>query len=251
MNTPLIGITAYPYIMPGHGWDYDICYRANALAVERAGGLPVLIPAALKPETLRALFDRVDAVLLPGGGDVNPDRYHEAPHPTIGGVNDIRDTAETLFTQWSVEDKRPILGICRGMQIMNVALGGSLIQDIPSEVTTTLVHDVEDGIPRSTIMHEVAITDDSHLAQILGTSLVQVNSLHHQAVDMPSSLVRITAKAPDGVPEAMEIPNHPFAMAVQWHPEDMLNGGDGRMQRLFDAFVQAVRESVETRALSR
>lgn len=248
MNIPLIGITAYPYVMPGRGWDYDICYRGNVRAVERAGGLPVLIPAALDPKTLRALYERVDGILLPGGGDVNPERYHESPHPKVGGVNDIRDTAESLFTQWSIEDKRPIFGICRGMQIMNVALGGSLVQDIPSEVTTTLRHDVVDGEPRSLLMHEVAIHENARLAQILGTPSIQVNSLHHQAVENPSPLVRIVANAPDGVPEAMEVPNHPFAMAVQWHPEDMLDSGDGRMQRLFDAFVQAVRESMATHA---
>lgn len=247
MRAPLIGITAYPYVMPGHGWDYDICYRGNARAVERAGGLPILIPAALEAKTLRGLFDRVDGILLPGGGDVNPQRYHETPHPTIGGVNDIRDTAEALLTQWSVEDNRPIFGICRGMQIMNVALGGSLVQDIPSEIDTTLRHDIHDGEPRSTILHTIQIADDTRLAQILGASSVQVNSLHHQSVETPAPIARIIATAPDGVAEALEVPDHAFAMAVQWHPEDMLDSGDGRMQKLFDAFVQAVRDTMAAR----
>jgi putative glutamine amidotransferase len=241
MRKPLIGITAYEFIRP-EGWLYDVCYRANSKAIEHAGGLPVLIPASMSSETLRGIYERVDAVLLPGGGDVDPARYtSETQHSTVGGIDAKRDNAELLMTQWAVEEDRPVFGICRGIQVMNVALGGTLIQDIPSATHTQLTHDTPHTEPRSTLLHEVEIESNSKLASILGTTHIPVNSLHHQAIATPSPAIRITAHAPDGIPEAMELPGKTFAMAVQWHPEDLVNN-DERMQKLFDAFVAAARD---------
>ncbi|MCU0512832.1 MAG: gamma-glutamyl-gamma-aminobutyrate hydrolase family protein [Anaerolineae bacterium] len=242
MNKPLIGITAYSYHRPDSGWLYDVCYRGNARAIERAGGLPVLIPTGLPEADLRGIYDRVDAVLLPGGGDVNPQRYHAATqHPTVGGIDDSRDTTEMLMTRWAVDEDRPVLGICRGIQVMNVALGGTLIQDIPSTVAAPLVHDIARDKPRSTRMHDVTIEPGTRLAQIVGTAALPVNSLHHQAIATPAAPVKITACAPDGVPEALEVPERSFVLAVQWHPEDMIDD-EPRMQRLFEAFVSAARD---------
>lgn len=244
MKKPLIGITAYSYVRPDSGWLYDVCYRGNARAVERAGGLPVLIPSGLDEATLRGIYDRMDGILLPGGGDVNPKRYTSGTqHPTVGSIDDSRDTTELLMTRWAVAEDVPVFGICRGIQIMNVALGGTLIQDIPSALHTDLRHDISRDLPRSTIMHEVAIKPGTRLAQIIGSTTVPVNSLHHQAIEQPAPAVSIVAHATDGVPEALEIPDKQFVMAVQWHPEDMLDG-DERMQHLFDAFVQAARQRV-------
>ena len=201
--------------------------------------MPVLVPAVLDVETLRGIYERLDAMLLPGGEDVNPARYDAAMHPMVKVVDDLRDTAELALARWSVEDDRPVFGICRGIQVMNVALGGTLVQDIPSVIHTDLSHDIESGQPRSTLLHTVSVDADSRLASILGQTELMVNSLHHQAIEQPASAFRVIAHAPDGIPEAVEIPDAHFAMAVQWHPEDM--EADGPMRHLFAAFVDAAR----------
>jgi putative glutamine amidotransferase len=244
MKQPLIGITAYSYTKPSNGWLYDVCYRGNSQAIQRAGGLPVLIPAVLDDASLRAIYERMDAILLPGGGDVEPTRYtSDAPHPKVGSVDPLRDNAEILMAQWAADEDRPVFGICRGIQVMNVALGGTLIQDIGSTIPTDLTHNLSSSQPRATIMHEVQIKTGTRLADILGTTHIPVNSLHHQAVATPAPGTTVVANAPDGVIEALEVPDKAFMMAVQWHPEDMLDV-DNRMQRLFDAFVQAARENM-------
>lgn len=237
---PLIGVTAYTRINQETGWQYDVSYAQNALAVERAGGLPVLVPSTLSMESLRAIYERLDGVLLPGGGDVDPKYYQQDAHPTVHLVDDDRDRTEIAMTQWAVQDDVPVFGICRGIQVMNVALGGTLVQDIPSQVQTELIHDIPNDKPRSTRLHAVKLDESSRLARITGANLLEVNSLHHQAIGTPAPVIRVTAHAPDGVIEAMEIPDKHFAMAVQWHPEDM--GDDERMRRIFENFVEAARQ---------
>lgn len=228
------------------GRPYNRFYMANFFAVEQAGGLPVAIPAGLREDTLRDIYQRLDGVLLPGGADVDPALYGETPHAKTYGIDAPRDAVELTLARWTVADDRPLLGICRGHQVINVALGGSLVQDIPSQVTTTLTHDQADELPRTNRLHEVAIDPTSRLAAILGTTRVQVNSLHHQAVAQPAPVAVITAHAPDGVIEALEIPDKRFAVSVQWHPED-LAGDDAQMAALFAAFVAAAREYAESK----
>ncbi len=240
---PLIGITTHFLPIQEGGRPYHVTYGRNSLAIERAGGLPVIIPSGLDVSTLRALYERVDAVLVPGGGDVNPDRYNASRHSSVHRVDDARDQSEINVVRWSIEDDRPLFGVCRGNQLINVALGGTLVQDIPSQVDTTIKHDYpQPDIPHSHRAHEITIDENSRLAQIIGATSVIVNSLHHQAVKQPAPTVTVTAYAPDGIIEALEIPGLHFALSVQWHPEDMIDD-DPAMQRLFDAFVQAARES--------
>jgi len=236
---PLIGITTAT--VNDDGKLFNRVYAPNAHAVARAGGLPVYIPTGLDEDSLRALYERLDGVLLPGGSDVDPAYYHEAAHPALKAIDVKRDWTELTLARWVVEDDRPLFGICRGHQVINVALGGSLVQDIPSQVETTLVHDASDELPRSARIHDIEIAPDSRLASILGTSHVMVNSLHHQSVARPAPDVSVTAYAPDGVIEALELPERRFALSVQWHPEDLC-ADDVTMQGLFDAFVQAARE---------
>jgi putative glutamine amidotransferase len=238
MSKPLIGITAYDYAKPENGWHYDISYCKNAAAIERAGGLPVLIPSSLQQETLRGIYERLDAVLLPGGADVNPAQYNTQPHPKLGAFSDERDKMELAMASWALADDLPILGICRGIQLLNVAMGGSLVQDIPSAIETELRHDIENDEPRNTFLHDVQIDEDSRLADILGDTKFTVNSLHHQALLNVAPNAKVVAKAPDGIIEAIEVPDKHFVMAVQWHPEDLLDD-DSRMENLFKAFVQA------------
>jgi len=241
MRQPLIGISAYSYIKPNNGWSYDISYAPNAAAIERSGGLPVLIPSTLDLETLRAIFERLDAVLLPGGGDVNPDQYHAPRGEILKEVDDLRDKMEIAMTRWSVDEDRPVMGICRGIQVMNVALGGTLVQDIPTHIATDLRHNIQaPDEPRSMLLHDVQLKDGTRLASILGEQQIAVNSVHHQALGNLAPGLHVTAVAPDGISEGVELPDRTFAMAVQWHPEDLIDH-DARMQKLFDAFVQAAR----------
>jgi putative glutamine amidotransferase len=240
MLRPLIGITAYTRDWVEKGWEYDVSYASNAVAIEKAGGLPVLIPAKVELATLRAIYERLDGVLLPGGGDVDPEIYQAEKHATTGNIDDDRDRTEIALTQWAMEDDLPAFGICRGIQVMNVAMGGTLMQDIPSMVDTTLVHDVPSSKPRGTLLHEVKLDQDSRLAGIIGQPIVNVNSLHHQSIEKPAPTVRVTGYAPDGVVEAIEVPEKHFIMAVQWHPEDLID--DSRMLNIFTSFVDAARE---------
>lgn len=138
----------------------------------------------------------------------------------------------------------PILGICRGIQLLNVAMGGSLVQDIPSAIETELRHDIENGEPRNTFLHDVQLVSDSRLATILGDTTFTVNSLHHQALLNVAPNAKIVAKAPDGIVEAIEVPDKAFVIAVQWHPEDLLDD-DSRMENLFKALVQAAQERMK------
>lgn len=240
----MIGITSADSVQ--NGKLYNRVYAPNAQAIARAGGLPVFIPTGLDEVTLRALYERLDALLLPGGPDVDPSYYGAARHPMTLEIDDRRDQLELTVTRWAVQDDLPVFGICRGIQVLNVALGGTLVQDIPSEVASPAPHDIPEGLPRSTRIHEVTIDERSRLARILGTTRVEVNSLHHQSVEQPAPGVVITAHAPDGVVEALEAPDHHFVLSVQWHPEDLYEG-DEAMMRLFTAFVQAARERSASR----
>ncbi len=244
MPRPLIGITAYNYIKPTSGWRYDVCYGKNAVAVENAGGLPVLIPSMVSLETLRGIYERLDGVMLPGGGDVNPTRYNDEAETDIKlyEISDERDEMEISMTQWAIEDDLPVLGICRGIQVMNVALGGSLVQDIPARIKTDLRHTIKSPQeePRSLLLHDVAVSEGSLLASVLGETKVTVNSIHHQALRNVAPNATISAVAPDGIVEGIELPDKNFVLGVQWHPEDMVED-DTRMQNLFNSFVEASR----------
>lgn len=201
--------------------------------------MPVLIPSGVEAETLRAVYDRVDGVLLPGGGDINPSYYAAMPHPQTHQPDESRDLAEITVARWAVEEDRPLLGICRGHQLLNVALGGSLVQDIPSQIETSLQHDHSLAISRAYRAHAVDITPESRLAQIIGHTQYSVNSLHHQSVATPGEGLVVTSYAPDGIIESVERPDKHFVISVQWHPEDM---DEGAMHRLFKSFVEAASE---------
>lgn len=245
---PLIGITTAESVE--NGKSYHRSYARNAWAIADAGGLPVYVPTGLDEATLRDIYERLDAVLLPGGPDVDPTYYGADRHPQTIEIDDARDTLELTLARWTYDDDRPLFGICRGHQVMNVAFGGTLIQDIPSEVETELAHATPSTLPRNTIRHEVEINPDSRLAAILGTAHVSVNSLHHQSVERAGTGVQITGKSPDGVVEALEVPNKRYMLSVQWHPEDLYNNDDA-MKRLFASFVQAARESAASESAAR
>jgi len=227
-------------------------YQRNAAAVASAGGLPVYVPTGMDEVTLRGIYERLDAVLLPGGPDVDPAEYSKPRHPTVtdSRVDAARDYLELTLARWQYEDDRPTFGICRGHQVLNVALGGTLVQDIPDELDTPLAHDQQDDQPRYRLAHDITIQSGSRLAAILGTTQTQVNSLHHQSVEHAAPGVNVTAFAPDGVVEAIEVPDRRFMLSVQWHPEDLYNGSE-MMTRLFKAFVDAAADYAERRTNGR
>jgi putative glutamine amidotransferase len=207
-------------------------------AVQRAGGVPVLLPPQLVSPARDALWSRLDALLLTGGGDVDPARYGQPPHPTVYEICAARDDLELDLTRRALDEGLPFLAICRGIQVLNVALGGTLVQDVASATGSLIQHSQKDK--RSVPTHAVKVDTASRLAGILGCAALEVNTLHHQSIDRPGDGLRIVAHAPDGVAEGAEVPAHSFAVAVQWHPEELV-GQDAAARNLFDALMDAAR----------
>ncbi len=201
-----------------------------------AGGVSLPIPPTLPDAMLREIYEDLDGLLLAGGVDMGPALYGEPPHARLGRQDPARDHVELELTRWALADGLPLFGICRGIQMLNVAAGGSLYQDISSQVEGALQHP-NGKAPRDAITHTVRVTPGSKLHAILGEAEVGVNSLHHQAVKRIAAGFIVTAESPDGLVEAMEGVDQPFCLAVQWHPEELteLPG----MRALFRAFVEA------------
>jgi putative glutamine amidotransferase len=240
MNPPLIGITA-PRILNSAGAPMTALNEVYTRAVARAGAVPVIIPVGLPDEILQALLPHVDGVLFSGGGDVETSRYHGLDHPCVGDVDPDRDRIEVLLVEQVVQRGTPFLGICRGIQVINVALGGTLYSHILDQHAGALKHDYYPDYPRDYPAHEVTITTGSRLAEILGVTQVPTNSLHHQAIQQPAPGLRVLAHAPDGIVEAVEYTGHPFGLGVQWHPEWMPDSLP--MQALFRAFTSAASQA--------
>jgi putative glutamine amidotransferase len=212
--------------------------RSYVNALLRVGAAPVLIPHMADKAALRSAYEQLDGLLLPGGGDVDPVHYGESRHAKCNEPSAERDNTELALARWAMEAGMPLLAICRGIQVLNVALGGSLFQDIQAQVPGAERHAWYPNYPRDRLSHTVSLTPEARLAHIAGESTLPVNSLHHQSVkDIAPGLV-VTGHSPDGIIEAVEAPEHPFAIGVQWHPEE-LAGSDRRAQRLFEAFVEA------------
>ena len=243
---PLIGITVNfdPLYDFGRGismgnigghWDYisgDYIY-----AVERGGGIPVLLPRTLDVETLHPMIDTLDGILVSGGNDLDPSLWNERISAASGRVIPERDVYDLEVLRYAYAQGKPLLCICRGFQVLNVAFGGSLIQDLPS--AGELQHNIL-NTPREIPVHRVDVTDkNSWLYRIFGDT-IQTNSFHHQAVREAKAPVRITAVSEDGIVEGIEVSGgHPFVVGVQWHPEKMFNS---EIQlKLFKAFVEACR----------
>ncbi|OGN94292.1 MAG: hypothetical protein A2Z71_05050 [Chloroflexi bacterium RBG_13_50_21] len=237
MPKPLIGLTTSrmpnPSGRPAFGT--NVPYTKS---VADAGGLPVLIPLNLSNDDLDALLPRLDGILFTGGYDIDPRHYGNQPHPKVEGIDVDRDRAEMHLVHAIIQSTLPFLGICRGCQVINVAMGGSLFEDLFDQCPGEIQHDNHDQ-PRNYLAHSVELKIDSHLAHILTSVTTQVNSLHHQGVRELAQVLRATAVAPDGLIEAFELPSHPFGLAVQWHPEELQEYEP--MRRLFLEFVRSCR----------
>lgn len=242
---PLIGVTTQTlHAIAGIPEELPVSWVMNQRyvhALMAAGGVPVLIPLlAEDPATLREIYERLDGVLVPGGVDIDPAFYRSDRHSALGRLDPARDTAEMVMTRWAVKEGKPFLGLCRGLQVLNVALGGTLWQDIADERTDSIKHDYYPtaGYARDHLAHPVEIRLDSRLGEAMGSGAVPVNSMHHQGIRELSSRLIATATAPDGLIEAAEATDENFAIGVQWHPE-MYSHGEPSTGRLFEAFVAA------------
>ncbi|MDB5083813.1 MAG: peptidase [Bacilli bacterium] len=205
--------------------------------VLRAGGLPVIIPAGFTSEQVCALCDQLQGLILTGGDDVDPGLFGEDPQPGLGQVNPQRDQLELALVRGMMERTKPVLGICRGIQVLNVALGGSLYQDIPRQVRGAILHRQKG--PRGYQSHRISILAGSKLASIAGDQECKVNSFHHQGIKDLAPGLEVTAVAPDGIIEAVELANYPFLVGVQWHPENLWQNDSAAFQ-LFQQFVDSI-----------
>lgn len=205
-------------------------------AIEAAGCVPLVLAPGAGRGALESAIGAVEGLVLTGGGDVSPARYGEAPHESVVGVSDERDDLEWRALELAEQRQLPVLAICRGLQVLNVALGGSLVQDIPTMVEGAVAHSAEE--PREGPAHEVDVVAGSRLSAITGGGRIAVNSRHHQAAARVGKGLEVTARAADGVIEGLELPGERFVVAVQWHPEDMV-GHFESARRLFAAFGAA------------
>lgn len=235
----LIGITCgtfrdKPWCPPFHG------HRQTYIdSIVAAGGAPFLLPLVDDLDVLRALYDRIDGLLLSGGHDVDPQHYGEAALPELGTVDQLRDRVELQLACWAAEEGKPVLGICRGMQILNVALGGSLYQDITAQLGNEIVHDASYACENWAHMaHDLHIETDSKAARILGAQPFPINSLHHQSIKTIAPALRPVGWSPDGVVELVEGRNGHFLFGVQCHPEALQAEADPRWRKLFTHFLE-------------
>ncbi len=210
-------------------------------ALVAAGCAPVLIPLLDDDERLRAIYERLDGIVFPGGADVAPQEYGEEPIDNLNVVEASRDRTELTLARWAFADNLPTLGICRGPQVINVAMGGSLWQDLRHQGVTSVDHSDADRRERTALIHRVRLDPDSRLAQLIDETDIKVNSLHHQAVKTVAPQLKVTGTSEDGVIEALESDDRRFLIAVQWHPEEI--EGLPWVQRLFGGFARAASAS--------
>ena len=236
---PLIGISIGRYV-DSRGRAYVRIPESYGLALTAAGGAPVLIPPldpVREADALERIFSSLDGMLFPGGLDVHPTHFGEGIHPTVT-VDEPLDGLELKLARWATEREVTTLGICRGQQLLNVALGGSLIQDLPSDGTE---HPQSDAAVRGHLAHPIDVEAGSRLATIFGETTFSVNSFHHQAVKRLGRGLKAVAWSPDGVIEGVESTEHPWLLAVQFHPENLVPE-HAPSTRLFEAFVAACAE---------
>lgn len=236
---PLIGVpTGREKSQRFYGLPLYIMNQTYIRMLENLGALPVMIPLQMSEATLRGIFERLDGIFLPGGEDIDPSQYGAERHPLLGATDKERDRTELLITHWAVEAGMPFLGVCRGLQILNVVCGGTLYQDLHAECPTMQKHDyTPPTYERYRISHTIRIEPDSRLAHALG-AVHEVNSMHHQGINQLGAGLRIVARAEDGLPEAIEAPVLPYVVAVQWHPEELATT-DQHSSNLFYDFVAA------------
>ncbi|MGH7657843.1 MAG: gamma-glutamyl-gamma-aminobutyrate hydrolase family protein, partial [Gemmatimonadales bacterium] len=211
------------------------------LAATASGAVPWMVPLLHDdPDTLREIYERLDGILIPGGVDLSPETYGADPSGSTGRVDPARDSVELQLTRWAIEDSKPVLGLCRGAQIINVACGGTLYQDLAADYPGAIKHDYfpTAGYDRSYLAHEVSLTEGSRLATAMEQTAVAVNSMHHQGIRTLGRGLVPVALAPDGLVEGIELEGRGFVVGVQWHPE-IFEPTDEHTRSLFREFLAA------------
>jgi putative glutamine amidotransferase len=244
MSRPVIGIPTQTLQSLG-GVSADIppswvMSQRYILTLVAAGAVPWMIPL-VDDETLRGIYDELDGVFLPGGADIDPVSYGRDPHPLCDKTDPERDRVELRLAHWALEARKPVLGVCRGMQLINVAAGGSLYEDLAEQLPGSIKHDYfpfsGQSFTRDYLAHEVVIERESKIASIFGIGTLKVNSMHHQGVKELGRGLVPTATSSDGLIEALEGDGEGYVVAVQWHPE-ALTDRDAQMRQLFEDFME-------------
>jgi putative glutamine amidotransferase len=236
---PIIGIMAHPTLNEYRGNKATIhsCGENYLFSVEAAGGIPLILPIFDDPEALDRYTAMCDAYIVPGGIDVNPISYGEQPHPLLEATRLDYDEYQLHLIKRMLRTEKPMLAICRGIQIMNVAFGGTLYQDVSLHGPGTMRHSQREIMPGG-ISHKVIIEEGSILQRLYGNEL-WTNSYHHQSIKDLGEGLRVTARAEDGIIEAVEAVDHPYMHAVQWHPESFFVRKDNYMLPIFEDFIKA------------
>jgi putative glutamine amidotransferase len=245
MPVPLIGLTTRNLTAPNTDFPMIASPKSYTQVLIQSSAIPVLVPLNLKEDLIPDLLSRLDGLIFTGGGDVDPTLFNGCPHEKVYNIDPQRDAAEINLLKQVRKLNLPFMGICRGLQVINVALGGSLYTHIADQLPGTLKHDCFPDNPSDYFAHPVEVKAGSRLAQILGTTQLEVNSLHHQGIQHLSPEVTPLAWAPDGLVEAIQVPGNPFGLAVQWHPEWLPE--DSNSQALFAAFIDTARQHHSSR----
>jgi putative glutamine amidotransferase len=235
---PVIGIPAHPTLQERNHTIIQSCGENYLRSIEKAGGIPLILPICEEPEAIEKYVSMCDGFLIPGGIDVNPLSYGEGPHPLLQMTRLEYDSYEIKLIQEIYKNRKPMLGICRGIQIINVAFGGTLWQDVSLRPDPTLRHQQME-MDSCCVSHKVLIEKDSILYSLFGSELL-TNSYHHQAVREPGRGLKITALAQDGVVEGIEAAeDYPFLLALQWHPECFTVLENNPMAPIFTKLIEA------------
>ncbi|MDQ0428134.1 putative glutamine amidotransferase [Planomicrobium stackebrandtii] len=234
---PIIGLTASLEL----GRDEYGIQLADTEAILAAGGLPIMLPHVLEKTDIDEIAEHIDGLFLAGGYDIDPTLFDEEPHPNLGVIIPSRDAFEVALAKKVLDLNKPILGVCRGAQILNIAVGGDMYQDITAQTTGKLLQH-QQRAPKFHGSHFIDATEGSLLHRLSGLRRLKVNSRHHQANRHVPEPFIVSGVSSDGIVEAIESTQHHFALGVQWHPENMAKAGDAASIGIFAGFIEACRE---------
>ena len=234
---PLIGITSFQELNGAN----NMISVDDEHAILRAGGMPMMLPTLENDADIEEIVQSIDGLYLTGGYDIDPTLFGEEPHPKLGVIVPLRDAFEIKIVRKFLELDKPVFGVCRGCQILNIAVGGDMYQDMESQVGHELLQHKQLA-PKTHGSHFIDVPRGTLLHQVTGSERFKVNSRHHQSNRNVPSPLRVSGIASDGIIEAIESEKHSFVLAVQWHPESMAVGGDEPSLKMFEAFIKASRK---------